>query len=77
MSNISYERSELSAERDEVLDDGQVLGHGAEGRRVCVRPVGEGSAAQVEPRAAGAEEGEVNGRDARSPSVRTMERKTK
>ena len=56
-----YERSELQAERDEVFDDRQVLGNGPEGGRVCVGSAAEGPEAEVEPRAAGGEEGEVNG----------------
>ena len=62
----NYERSELQAERDEVFDDRQVLGNGpGEGAWCWVLGAWcEGSETEVEPRAAGGEEGEVNGRDA-------------
>ena len=55
MERWNYERSELQAEWDEVFDDRQVLGHGAEGGRVRVRPDGEGAEAEV---VAGTEIGE-------------------
>ena len=42
-----YERSELQTERNEVLDDRQVLGHGAQGGWVRVRPAGERPQAEV------------------------------
>ena len=58
-AKVAYERSELQTERDEVFDDRQVLGNGTEGGRVRVRPAGEGPEAEVEPRAAGREEGEA------------------
>ena len=58
MWNCTYERSELPTQRDEVLDDRQVLGHGPEVGRNRVRSAGEGPEAEVEPRAAGGEERE-------------------
>ena len=57
-AKVAYERSELQAERNEVLDDRQVLGDGAEGGRVRVGPAREGSEAEVEQGAAGGEEGD-------------------
>lgn len=42
-----------------MFDYRQVLGHGAEGGRVCVGSAGEGPEAEVEPRATVGEEGEV------------------
>ena len=53
-----YERSQLQAQRNEVFDDRQVLGHGPQGGRVRVRPAGEGPEAEVVAGAAGGEEGE-------------------
>ena len=58
MGRWNYERSELPTQRNEVFDDRKVLGNGPEGGRVRVRPAGEGPEAEVEPRAAGGEEGE-------------------
>ena len=60
MGRGNDERSELQAERNEVFDDRQVLGDGAEGGRICVGSAAEGPEAEVEPRAAGGEEGEMN-----------------
>ena len=57
--NCTYERSELQAERDEVLDHRQVLGDGDEGGRVRVGSAREGAEAEVEPGTAGGEEGET------------------
>ena len=62
-----HERSELQAEWDEVFNDRQVLGDGPEGGRVCVGSAAEGPETEVVARAAGGEEGEVNGRDAVAP----------
>ena len=62
MERWNYERSELQAEWNEVFDDRQVLGDGPEGGRVRVGSAREGPEAEVEPRAAGGEEGEVKGR---------------
>ena len=58
MWNCTYERSELQAERNEVLDDRQVLGHGPEGGRNRVRSAAEGPEAKVISRAACGEERE-------------------
>ena len=44
----NYERSELQAEWDEVFDDRQVLGDGAEGGRV--QSVGEAPTGQPKPK---------------------------
>ena len=58
---MRHERSELQAERNEVLYDRQVLGNGAEGGRVCVRLAVEGAQAEVKPRTPRGEEGKVRG----------------
>ena len=68
MGRWNDERSELQTEWHEVFDLRQVLGDGTEGGRVRVGSAREGAEAEVEPGAAGGEEGDVNGQDARSPS---------
>ena len=67
MERWNYERSELQAERDEVFDNRQVLGDGTSEGAWCwvLGAWCEGTEAEVEPGAAGGEEGEVNGRACR------------
>ena len=57
MRGGEYERSQLQAQRNEVFDDRQVLGHGAEGGRVRVGPAREGPQAEVVAGEALGEEG--------------------
>ena len=54
---MRHERSELQAERNEVLDDRQVLGNGTQGGRVRVRLARKGPQAEVKPRTPRGEEG--------------------
>ena len=62
-AECEHEGGELQAQWDEVLDDRQEFGAWC----LVLCAWCEGAEAEVEPGAAGGEEGDVNGQDARSP----------